>query len=118
VADRVAAGLVDLLGLHACWFEPGPSVADLPELTPDGEVTARVQHRVDAGLVLPPLVALPVLGPNEPIGRFVLEANATTGLSAERRLLAFAASRVVALASHRSDAGSRERHSAKTTGPT
>jgi hypothetical protein len=107
VTDRVAEGLVELLDLQACWFEPGAGAGDLPVLDADGDVTARVQHRVGAGLVLPPLVAVPVPGPHGPIGRFVLEASATVGLSPERRLLAFAASRVVPIV--RSGGGASER---------
>src|SRR5688500_494768 len=40
----VANGLKELLGQPRCWYEGAPR-AELPELRPDGSITALVQHR-------------------------------------------------------------------------
>ena len=97
VVASIAAGLVDVLDLAGCWFEPGAIPHDLPELGPDGDVSLRVQGRVRGGAVLPALVAITVAAGDEPIGRFVLEGRADVGLSIERRVLAFAMAQVVAV---------------------
>jgi hypothetical protein len=98
VAERVAAGLVDVLQLQGCWFEAGETVRGVPEMSRDGYVPARVQRRVGGGLALPPLVAMPVQGPEGPIGRFMLEADESVGLSPERRHVAVAMAQLVAVA--------------------
>lgn len=98
VPERIAAGLVDVLQLEGCWFEAGENVPGLPELTRDGNVTARVQRRVRGGLALPPLVAIPVQGREGPIGRFMLEADESVGLSPERRHVAVAMAQLAAVA--------------------
>jgi len=104
LADSVARGLVDVLELHGCWFEPAPADRDLPEIGPDGDVTSRVRHRITGGRVLPPLVAVPVNTSHGAAGRFVLEANAAVGLSPERRHIALAVVQVCALAMAKADA--------------
>ncbi len=93
----VADALVDTLRLDACWFEPGSERTDVAELTPDGEVTAMVQHRLPEGLALPPLVALPVFVGDRQRGRVLMEADPSVGLSPEQRLIAAALGRVAAL---------------------
>ena len=98
VVHRVERGLVDLLELRGCWFEPSLASGDLPQITPTGEVTAHVQRRLDAGCALPPLVVLPVQGRAGALGGFVLESDPSIGVSPERRLLAVAMAQSMAFA--------------------
>lgn len=99
VTELVAAALAETLHLRGCWFEPAPVRRDIPEIDANGDVTARVQHRVRGeGLALPPLVAIPVGHNDHEIGRFVLEGDPAVGVSPERRLIAVAMADVVALA--------------------
>lgn len=97
VVAAVAAGLADVLALDGCWFEPGPSAGDLPELRDDGEASLRVQARGRGGAVLPALIAVPVAGATEQLGRFVLESRSPDGVSIERRVLAFTMAQLVAV---------------------
>ena len=81
--DLVIAALRDVLALQDCWYEPTPLV-ELPQLRSDGSVTARVQHRSVAGLLLPDLLAI-----DEPRGgRFVLSTVPGAATTPERRIIA------------------------------
>jgi hypothetical protein len=96
--DEVAEALTETLGLRGCWFESGAVAHDLPEIDGEGDVAARVQHRVGGGLALPPLVALPVRTNGEIVGRFVLESDPSVGVSPERRMAALVMADVAGVA--------------------
>lgn len=99
LTNAVAAALTETLHLRGCWYEPAPVSGDIPEIDANGDVTARVQHRVRGeGLALPPLVALPVAHRQDRLGRFVLEADPALGITPERRVIAVAMADVAALA--------------------
>jgi hypothetical protein len=85
VEQVVAAALTDVLHLRGCRFEPtGGREPPLPELGADGELAARVVHRVPRGVLLPEAAALPARH-----GRFVL-AGGPIGCTLEERIVASA----------------------------
>ena len=79
----VARALRELLGQRRCWYEAAPR-AELPELRPDGSITALVQHRDARGIVMPGALAIPTgMG-----GRFVLLGRSPAGTTLEERIVA------------------------------
>jgi hypothetical protein len=116
VADAVEPGdvdglvgdaLTDVLHLRSCTFEPGPaSVPHLPEISPDGELAARVVHRTSRGVVLPQAAAIAARD-----GRFVL-GGGPIGCTLEERIVAsamVAASRQAAASEDRPARSARRR---------
>ena len=87
----VTAELLDAMRLRDCWFERPPYVNELPTLERSGVVRTTHHRYTRDGFELPREgVALPVIGPGGPVGRFVLMPEPGAGVSKEGRLLAVA----------------------------
>jgi K+-sensing histidine kinase KdpD len=98
VVRAVETGLVEILVLRDCWFEPEQRparerdhrvVRPMPRLERSGSVTGAGEWGfVDGGMALPPEVELVVEGQGRRRGRLVLAADARSPVPLEHRAFA------------------------------
>jgi K+-sensing histidine kinase KdpD len=100
---HVSSQLVDVLGLKACQFEPGPSAGKLPQLAPDGSLTwAETRWDVEEFGLPDQRIELPARHAGRVQGRFLLEPTPGTAPSLESRLVALMLANVAGAAVTRS----------------